>query len=556
MMKRKVVKSIFTIAVLLTANGVARSARAFDGPPVPRDIPFVEGGKTYNAYVQTWHPHYASSSVCYYPTDYDPQIAPVLVSDGLVQFGYLSITRLLLNPSSFEQPWDSPDFTSEGVLCGAYYAGSWEVPVSMPTGLFYQQYGWNDWYFREQYGYHLSMTTDLVRAVGIDVRSNFTYDYAGQFDLGQVTTGQVVVVGSTPPPTPPTPPPKTQYPLTYLPNQFGWKFMSYADYRSKGKTYYVYHPAADLNALNDQNGDVPVKAIADGEIVANTRGWGGIVIRHEFLGKHYFSQYGHILHLTDETSLGVGKTVTKGQTIGFVGDIGSDGVYHLHFEIRTPLHPNPTLANYWDNTQTIQPDKLSRKNVFKAYESPLSFIDSYSDPNSTVVIVDDAVTYPGIQNDIIDNMIQFDVNADGTKEIVKKRFFRAANLQEWHPAYNGQNKGYEGNYHYAQTTQTSVSSMGRWYFDIPSQGNYEVFACIPSGSKTHRARYAIVHDSQMHYATVDQAAFSGKTAIDQRWVSLGIYSFQQGSNHFVQLSNKTGESGLQIGYDALKLIKR
>lgn len=138
-----------------------------------------------------------------------------------------------------------------------------------------------------------------------------------------------------------------QMPIDYQSDNFGWRFMSNADYRYGGVDYSVFHPAADLNAINDNTGEIPVYAIADGEVVANESGWGGIVIRHIFDGEYYYSQYGHIYHLEDEASVEVGQQVQEGQQIGFIGDVGTEGVHHLHFEIRSPHHPEPDDAGYW-----------------------------------------------------------------------------------------------------------------------------------------------------------------------------------------------------------------
>ncbi len=222
-------------------------------------------------------------------------------------------------------------------------------------------------------------------------------------------------------------------PVDFQPDNFGWRFMSYAKYNTNaGGVYYVFHPAADLNAENDNNGTTPVYAIADGTVVANDNGWGGIVIRHTFNGEYYYSQYGHIYHLNDESNLKVGKDVKEGDPIGYIGDVESKGVHHLHFEIRSPHHPDPNNAGYWGTSGGYI---NNRKKVFMAYESPLAFIRSRSEQNQTVIIIDDAVTYPEIESDIVNNKVQ---DKDGN--VVKQNFFKAWNLSEWNtylPDYIG-----------------------------------------------------------------------------------------------------------------------
>ena len=280
-----------------------------------------------------------------------------------------------------------------------------------------------------------------------------------------------------------------QMPVDFQSDNFGWRFMSYADYSYGGVDYSVFHPAADLNAVNDSNGTTPVYAIADGEVVANDDGWGGIVIRHSFDGKDYYSQYGHIYHLDDESAVEVGQQVHEGQQIGFIGDVGSEGVHHLHFEIRSPHHPDPDNAGYWG---LYGANIDERKEVFIAYESPLAFIRSHLNSYETVIIIDDAVTYPGIEDDIVDNEVQDDYG-----NVVKQHFFKEWNLFEWNTyvAGVGEDRGFEGNYHYASTTDGSESSTGKWYFSLPEDGDYEIFASIPANHATsEHASYEVYHN--------------------------------------------------------------
>ena len=343
-----------------------------------------------------------------------------------------------------------------------------------------------------------------------------------------------------------------QKPVDYQPNNFGWRFMSQADYPANcgGGSYIVYHPAADINVVGDKNGNKPVRAVADGEIVGNSTDWGGIVIKHTLNGKYYYSQYGHIKHL--DPDLEIGATVVRGQQIGYIGDVGSKEVYHLHFELRSPHHPDPTRPSYWGCSGSKIDE---RSEVFKAYEAPIAFIESHSSSN-VVVIVDDSVTYSGMVTDgnnknIIDNKAYID------GKVVKERFFKGWQLSEWNTYVEstGENKAYEGNYHYAGTTISEVTAAGKWYFDLPSSGNYEVFVSIPVGKATSQnAKYEIFHNGQLKEKVVDQNAVLG--SLDERWVSLGTYYFAKGNNHYVKLTNATGESDRKIAFDAISLRKQ
>jgi len=337
-----------------------------------------------------------------------------------------------------------------------------------------------------------------------------------------------------------------QMPIDFQSDNFGWRFMSDADYTSNGVTYSVFHPAVDLNAANDNLGETPVYAIANGTVVANDDGWGGIVIRHTFNGENYYSQYGHIYHLDDETAVEDGKEVQEGQQIGFIGDVGSEGVHHLHFEIRSPHHPDPDNAGYWGSYGA---NINERKEVFEGYEAPLAFIRSHTDQDETLVIIDSAVTYSRIEDDIIDNEV-----CDDNGNSIKQNFFKAWNLSEWNTyvAGVGESRGFEGNYHYAPTTDGNESSAGKWFFNLPEDGNYEVFVSIPANHATsEKATYEVYHNYQYDFIEVNQNEITG--SLDERWVSLGSLYFTAGSEHHVKLSNATGEKDKYIGFDAVKL---
>jgi len=72
-------------------------------------------------------------------------------------------------------------------------------------------------------------------------------------------------------------------------------------------------------------------------IIARTSGWNGgygnyIVINH---GNGTQTLYGHLSSL----AVTVGKTVTRGEIIGYMGSTGRSTGAHLHFEIRGAKNP-------------------------------------------------------------------------------------------------------------------------------------------------------------------------------------------------------------------------
>jgi len=101
-----------------------------------------------------------------------------------------------------------------------------------------------------------------------------------------------------------------------------------------GKTYYLCydgHPGIDYPVPNN----TPVYAVADGIAhlpasfpgVSNAQNYNTIEINHQNGYKTYY------LHLSQQLVLEL-QSVTRGQLIGYSGDVGSPGAYHLHFEVQ------------------------------------------------------------------------------------------------------------------------------------------------------------------------------------------------------------------------------
>lgn len=104
-----------------------------------------------------------------------------------------------------------------------------------------------------------------------------------------------------------------------------------------------YHTGVDIE-YGDVALDVPVVAIADGEVVVSkfVSGYGGVVVvRHDILGEQIFALYGHL----DPASLiPRGGRVKQGGKLGVLGEGHSqetDGVRkHLHFAILRGSSPD------------------------------------------------------------------------------------------------------------------------------------------------------------------------------------------------------------------------
>ncbi len=115
---------------------------------------------------------------------------------------------------------------------------------------------------------------------------------------------------------------------------------TFSDSRSEGR----HHDAIDIPAP----AGTPVVAATSGEIVRffdSERG--GITIYQLTEDRRFVLYYGHLQRRADE--LQVGMKVTKGATIGYVGDTGNAGPgnNHLHFSISLVTDPK----RFWEGTQ-------------------------------------------------------------------------------------------------------------------------------------------------------------------------------------------------------------
>ena len=116
---------------------------------------------------------------------------------------------------------------------------------------------------------------------------------------------------------------------TYISSYYGWRFNN-TD----------YHTGVDFPAP----ANTPIRASASGTVIyvrtgaGYGRAWGYgnyLIVDH---GGGFSTLYAHCTSV----AVNVGDTVTKGQTIAYVGTTGWSTGYHLHFEIRrNGAHTNP-----------------------------------------------------------------------------------------------------------------------------------------------------------------------------------------------------------------------
>jgi len=120
---------------------------------------------------------------------------------------------------------------------------------------------------------------------------------------------------------------------------FGWRFDPFYH-------RWQLHAGVDIGAA----GGTPIKAAAGGRVIR--AGWAGgygnyTCIDHGlYQGKGLATCYAHQSRIL----VHVGQVVSRGQTIGLVGETGAATGYHLHFEVRingTPVQPVSWLPSCW-----------------------------------------------------------------------------------------------------------------------------------------------------------------------------------------------------------------
>src|SRR5437763_12060393 len=105
-----------------------------------------------------------------------------------------------------------------------------------------------------------------------------------------------------------------------------------------GGRSYAFHPEMDITG---DRGDL-VGAPANGTVIKAgwTGGYGNMVeIDH---GNGLTTRYGHMSKLEAE----VGKTISRGQLVGYIGSTGRSTGPHLHYEVRLnerPINPRHFL---------------------------------------------------------------------------------------------------------------------------------------------------------------------------------------------------------------------
>jgi RHS repeat-associated protein len=222
----------------------------------------------------------------------------------------------------------------------------------------------------------------------------------------------------------------------------------------------------------------------------------------------------------------VGRLITvsappsNGQTV-------PNNTRHTYFDNAWPR----TSTDPWDIVATYDYDALGKqtlRTITSAGGSASRTMSWQYYPDGKLKARSDDGVPVGRQVVLVDNSDSQNVTATGT----------------WPTASTASSQqGFDYQTHAAGTGANTFA----WQLNIPQTGTYEVFVSYPqvSGAATD-AKFTIQHATGSITKTVNQAATTGS------WVSLGSYSFNEGSDKKITLSDQA--TGTVVA-DAVKLVR-
>ncbi len=101
---------------------------------------------------------------------------------------------------------------------------------------------------------------------------------------------------------------------------------------------------------------------------------------------------------------------------------------------------------------------------------------------------------------------------------------------------------------YSTSSATVDTCYVKWTPNLPTTGNYQVYAYVPSsGATATAAKYKVYYSGGNQTVAVNQATHAGQ------WVSLGTFPFlMNDTNGYVRLGDATGTGGQVLAFDAVK----
>ena len=132
---------------------------------------------------------------------------------------------------------------------------------------------------------------------------------------------------------------------------------------------WVYHPGIDMNSGSSSRADYgkPVYSVANGMVIKSHNyggGWGKVILIKHTLnsGLTFWSQYGHLKDMNVQE----GDQVSRGQSIGSVGDAEGKWSPHLHFEIRSKAKKANSFPCGWAS-HSVEGDYIDPEEFIKTH---------------------------------------------------------------------------------------------------------------------------------------------------------------------------------------------
>jgi hypothetical protein len=223
-----------------------------------------------------------------------------------------------------------------------------------------------------------------------------------------------------------------------------------------------------------------------------------------------------LMHLQHQSSdLSVGQAVKQGDVVGRVGLTGWVCGAHLHFQIQQ------TCDSWWCQSQPAEfvdlgdPDEgpaLTSENCPTAEPCALTL-------DGSTITIDDANTA------CFDRITSwFWPGADGWED---------AHIYTW------------------ANDAPEPDTIGVWQFGVDAPGDYRLEVFVPDAdASSQQAAYEVQTGTEIVVlGPVDQGS-------DKGWVDLGVVAFEAGEEHWVRLSDNTGEDrdlDRKLAFDAIRL---
>lgn len=109
-------------------------------------------------------------------------------------------------------------------------------------------------------------------------------------------------------------------------------------------------------------------------------------------------------------------------------------------------------------------------------------------------------------------------------------------------------------YVWSTSNPNATVAWGEWRPRVPATGRYRIDVFVPrcytNRAETKSATYTIRHAGGTDTRTVSQEANVGL------WITLGEYTLNAGNGNVVRLTNLTGDDGLGVWFDAIRLLPK